>query len=189
MKLKLFPRTSNGKTKLFSALIAVIIKQLFRGGLCYSWINEDQKYFFTVCHKDSNRTFHKTNTINDSGKMRASIFVLPWTSHTVGYLVCKSWESGKAASGPLSQFYQICPEVRALAPGLRGPCRLDDGSSSHLLCPVSLLGNFFPASLWKLVSGDNQISLTYVEHWPYTLGLHETFLHVTPFDHHSNSVK
>lgn len=90
MKLKLFPRTSKGKMKLFSALIAVIIKKLFRGGLCYSWINEDQKYFFTVCYKDSNRTFHKTNTINDSGKMRASIFVLPWTSHTVGCLVSTS---------------------------------------------------------------------------------------------------
>lgn len=98
--------------KLFSALIAVIIKQLFRGGLCYSWINEEQKYFFTVCHKDSHRIFPKTNRINDSGKMRASIFVLPWTSRTVGYLIFIELGKGQNQRQSGSQLLHFFAEAR-----------------------------------------------------------------------------
>lgn len=47
--------------------------------------------------------FHKTITINGSGKMNASIFVLPWTSHAAGYLVSTNlgkWQDRLLVSFP-----------------------------------------------------------------------------------------
>lgn len=51
--------------------------------------------FLQFAIKTAIEFFPKTNRINDSGKMRASIFVLSWTSRTVGYLIFIELEKGQ----------------------------------------------------------------------------------------------